>query len=136
MRMPNSKTCICMKESIRQFTRFAIVGAVCTGIDAALFYFFRTLTSYQVSLVCSYILSLTVNYFLTVYWTFGTSSSIRNLIGIVSAHLFNLFVVRMGLMYLFADILSIDDRIAYIPTLAISVVTNFLIIKIIINRLR
>ena len=125
-----------MKENIRQFTRFAIVGALCTGIDAALFYFLRTFTTYQVSLVCSYILSLTVNYFLTVYWTFRTKSNVRNLVGIVSAHLFNLFVVRMGLMYLFADIMSIDDRIAYIPTLAISVVTNFLIIKLIINRFR
>lgn len=124
-----------MKESIRQFTRFTIVGTVCTGIDAALFYFLRTLTSYQVSLVCSYIISLTVNYYLTIYWTFSTSSNVKNLIGIISVHLFNLFVVRMGLMYLFADILLINDRIAYIPTLMISVVTNFLFIKLIITLL-
>ncbi len=123
-----------MKEEIRQFTRFAIVGVLCTGIDAVLFYFLRTFTTYQVSLVCSYILSLTVNYFLTVYWTFETKSNIKNLVGIVSAHLFNLFIVRMGLMYLFTDILSINDRIAYIPTLMISVLTNFLIIKFIVNR--
>lgn len=124
-----------MKENIRQFARFAIVGAFCTGIDAALFYFFRTLTSYQVSLLCSYILSLTVNYYLTIYWTFRTKSNIRNLVGIVSAHLFNLFMVRMGLMYLFTDMFLIDDRIAYIPTLMISVITNFLIIKFIVNRI-
>lgn len=117
-----------------EFIRFCIVGVICTLIDAAIFYLFRTFANYQVSLVSGYIISLLVNYFLTVYWTFKVNSSVNNAFRIVFAHLFNLFVVRMSLMYLFINITSINDRLAYIPTLIISVITNFIILKIIIKK--
>ena len=123
-------------KRLQEFIRFCIVGAICTGIDAAIFYIFRMFASYQVSLVSGYILSLIVNYFLTVFWTFKVDSNVKNLIGIVSAHLFNLFVVRMGLMFLFVDIIGINDKIAYIPTLLISVITNFIIVRLVVNKLR
>ena len=123
-------------EKLREFLRFCLVGAFCTGLDAAIFYGVRTFASYQVALVSGYCLSLVVNYLLTVYWTFQTRSNWKNLIGIVAAHLFNLFVVRMGLMYIFVTLLTMSDRIAYVPTLAISVVTNFIIVKFVVNKLK
>lgn len=125
-----------MKKNVSEFLRFCIVGALCTGIDAAIFYIFRTFASYQVSLISGYLLSLIVNYILTIYWTFKTESNIKNLVGIVSAHLFNLFVVRMGLMYFFVDVLNMNDGIAYVPTLLISVILNFVIVKLVVNKLR
>lgn len=125
-----------MKKNISEFLRFCIVGALCTGIDAAIFYIFRTFASFQVSLISGYLLSLMVNYILTIYWTFKTESNIKNLVGIVSAHLFNLFVVRMGLMYIFVDVVNMNDGIAYVPTLLISVVLNFIIVKLVVNKLR
>ena len=121
---------------IREFVRFCIVGGVCTALDSAIFYTVRLFAQYQVALVSGYLLSLIANYFLTVYWTFQSKPSTKNAIGIVAAHLFNLFVVRMGLMHLFVDMMNISDKIAYIPTLLISVVTNFLIIKLIVNTLK
>ena len=124
-----------MKIFTREFLKFCVVGAVCTLLDAAVFYIVRNFASYQISLVSGYLLSLIVNYFLTIYWTFGSRPSIKNAIGIIAAHLFNLFVVRMSLMYIFVDMMGLNDRIAYLPTLAISVVTNFIIIKFIVNKL-
>jgi len=123
-------------QQIREFVRFCIVGAFCTALDAVIFYVFRTFASYQVSLVCGYSLSLVVNYFLTIYWTFNTKVSVKNVVGVFSAHLFNLFVVRMGLMRIFVENMNINDRIAYVPTLLISVISNFLIVKFVINRLK
>lgn len=117
-----------------EFIRFCIVGIICTLLDACIFYCVRLFATYPVSLVCGYLLSLIVNYFLTVYWTFSAKSTFRNLIGIILAHVFNLFIVRMGLMYIFVDILDIHDRIAYIPTLLISMITNFLIIRCIVKK--
>lgn len=123
-------------HQFNEFIRFCIVGVICTGIDAAIFYAVRLFTPYPVALVSGYVLSLIVNYFLTIYWTFKSKPNANNAVGVVVAHLFNLFVVRMGLMYIFVDILAINDRIAYIPTLMISVITNFIIVKLVINKLK
>jgi putative flippase GtrA len=118
----------------RQFVRFCIVGGICAMIDAAVFYIVRLFAPYQIALVSGYLISLSVNYFLTVYWTFKTTPSAQNLVGIIGAHMFNLFVVRMGLMYLFVEVFGLADSIAYIPMAIISAVTNFLVIRTVVNR--
>ena len=121
------------KDEMRQFIRFCIVGGICALIDAAVFYAVRLIAPYQVALVSGYVISLSVNYLLTVYWTFRTRSSVRNLVGIVGAHMFNLFVVRMGLMYLFVEMIGLSDSIAYLPMAAISAVTNYLVIRTVVK---
>ena len=54
----------------------------------------------------------------------------------VAAHLVNLFVVRMGLMWIFINVFGLEDKIAYIPTLCISVVVNFLMVKFAVNKVK
>lgn len=125
-----------LDNSMIQFCKFCIVGVLCTCIDAAIFYTVIRFSSYQVSLVTGYILSLLINYFLTIYWTFNSKPSKKNAAGVVIAHLFNLFIVRMGLMWVFLNLLLLNEKVAYIPTLLISVISNFLIIKLIINKIK
>ena len=120
-------------KETRQFIRFCIVGGTCAIIDAAIFYIVRLFAPYQVALVSGYLISLCVNYLLTVYWTFRTESSVLNLVGIVGAHMFNLFVVRMGLMLFFVELLGLRDSIAYIPMAVISAVTNYLVIRTVVK---
>lgn len=122
-----------MQEEMRQFVRFCIVGGTCAMIDAAVFYVVRLFAPYQVALVSGYLISLCVNYLLTVYWTFKTGSSVVNLLGIVGAHMFNLFVVRMGLMWLFVEVMGLKDSIAYLPMAVISAVTNYLVIHTVVK---
>ena len=122
------------KDETRQFIRFCIVGSICFLIDAAVYYVVRHFAHYQVALVSSYLVSLCFNYFLTIYWTFKSTPSIQNLVGVIGAHLFNLFVVREGLMSLFVVVLEIDDSIAYIPMAIISAVTNFLVIRFVVGK--
>lgn len=85
--------------------------------------------SYYVALVSGYFISLIVNYFLTVIWTFKKKPNAGNAIGVLIAHMINLFVVRMGTMYVLVDLLLMNDKVAYIPTVALSVVTNFVIVR-------
>lgn len=122
-----------MKESVRQFVRFIIVGCICTMTDMVLFYVLRMFVPYQQAMIAGYLTSLTINYLLTVYWTFGTQASIRNLVGIVLVHLFNLFVVRMGLMYVFVRQMAMDDRVAFVPTLVISSIVVFFMIRRVVH---
>ena len=119
---------------MQQFILFCIVGAFATLLDAALFYMFRQWMSYQASMVLSYTICLLLNMVLTLRWTFRRKFSLRNVMGVMWAHLFNLFVVRYKLMELFVVTLKMSDRLAYLPTLGISVVVNFLIIRAIVHK--
>ena len=125
------------RESIAgEFYRFCIVGLLATLIDAIIFYQALYFAPYQVALICGYIISLTFNYILTIKWTFNTLFSIKNAIGVFAAHMFNLFFVRMGLMYLFVSIVGINEKMAYMPTLLISVLSNFIIIRIFLKKIK
>lgn len=117
------------KPQVQEFIKFCVVGVLCTAIDAAIFFALHEWLGYQIALICGYILSLSVNYILNIYWSFKEKPSVKNAVGLVSAHLFNLFVVRMSLMWLFVNILELSDSLAYIPMLAISMVTNFFIVR-------
>ena len=117
-----------------EFLRFCIVGVIATALDAGIFYLVRLFASYQIALVSGYCLSLIVNYLLTIYWTFKKKPTTGNLVGVIAAHMFNLFVVRMSLMWLFVNMAGIPDSIAYIPTLLISMVTNFLVVRFAVNK--
>lgn len=117
-----------------EFLRFCIVGFLCTLVDAIIFYASNSIFSYQISLICGYLISLVLNYYLTIHWTFKSKSNLKNAVGIILAHLFNLFVIRMGLMFLFVNICEASNIVAYIPTLIISVITNFLIIRFVVKH--
>lgn len=119
---------------VREFVRFCIVGFTCTIIDSCIYYTFLTFAPYYVSLVCGYCLSLIVNYFLTIYWTFQTKANAKNGIGVICSHLINLFIVRMGMMFLLINQLGITEQLAFIPTLIISTITNFLLIRFIVHK--
>lgn len=122
-------------QQLAEFIRFCVVGVLCTLIDAAIFYTIELISCYQLALISGYCISLIVNYFLTVCWTFKVRPSKRNLAGVVSVHLFNLFVIRMGLMYVFIYMIGLVENMAYIPTLIISVILNFILIKWIIGKM-
>lgn len=114
-----------------EFIRFCTVGVLCTVIDASLFYLIKLAFCYQMALSIAYIISLIINYYLTTYWTFKVKPSKKNFVGIVSVHLFNLFVVRMGLMWFFISYCHLSENLAYIPTLMLSVMVTFVLIRII-----
>ncbi|MCF0180234.1 MAG: GtrA family protein [Bacteroidales bacterium] len=114
---------------VREFVRYCIVGVLATIIDMAIFYSMKLIVHYNIALISGYCLSLIFNYFMTVYWTFSTKSSARNLIGVVSAHMINLFVVRMGLMWLFVNLVGLESGIAFLPTIVVSVFVNFFVLR-------
>jgi len=117
------------------FLRFCIIGVICTGIDAGVFYALHELTGYRIAMICGFFVSLGVNYVLNMRYSFHVRPTVKNAIGFGIAHLFNIFVVRMSLMWLFIHLLTMSESSAFVPTLAISVVTNFLILQFIVKKI-
>lgn len=129
LRYKKIKKEILCNPKVQEFLRFCTVGFICTAIDAAIFYVLNGWVNYRIALISGYVLSLFVNYILNVYWSFREKPSVRNAVGLVSAHLFNLFVVRMSLMWFFINLLDFSSKLAYFPTLIISTITNFVIVR-------
>lgn len=117
-----------------EFVKFCIIGCICTTIDAGIFYAIHSSTGYRIAMICGFCISIIFNYLLNTYWSFKAKPTISNIVGFLVAHCLNIFFVRISLMWLFVDLLQITDGIAYIPTLLISTVTNFLIIRFIMKR--
>ncbi len=125
---------ISLKRNINEIIKFGIVGGICTGIDAVIFYCFHNPLGYNIAIILGFLISIGVNYLLNIYWSFSTRPSIKNAVGVLGAHTFNIFIVRLGLMWLFVEIIDLQVRLAYIPMLTISIITNFLIIRFIVKR--
>ena len=123
-----------MQNNKGEFFRFCIVGGICTLIDFFVFSLLHNVIGYRIAMVCGFALSLSVNYCLNIYWTFNKKISIGNAIGMIGAHLFNIFIVRMGLMFLFVNVLVFSNQSSYVFTLAISAISNFFILKVIVDR--
>jgi len=121
-------------KTISSFARFCIVGTICTCIDAFIYFLFLPYGGYKVSIIIGYIIGLIFNYFLTIYWTFKTHPNPQNAFGVITAHLINLFIIRMGLMYVFTNKLMLTEKLSYIPTMIISVIINYILIHFIITK--
>lgn len=116
------------------FLIFCLIGVLCTGIDAGVFYALHTTIGYRLAMVCGFCVSLGINYLLNMRYSFKERPTTSNAVGFVFAHLLNIFVVRMSLMWLFIHLLYMSDSMAFVPTLAISVVTNYMILKYVVKK--
>ncbi len=119
----------------REFIKFGIVGFLCVAIDAGTFYILNDITGYRLAIVFGSALGLIFNYILNICWSFRAKPTFKNAFGVLIAYFINIYIVRFGLMKLFVDIFFLSDTIAYIPTLIISVISNFFIVRFVAKNL-
>ena len=125
-------------KETRQFIRFCIVGLFCFIIDNSVFMLMRGQfgLSRDAAHASGFLISLSINYLLTIYWTFRTNYSVQNVVGIVGAHLFNFVVVRRGLLSLFVTQFGMNETFAYPTMVLISAVINYLVIRTVVKYTR
>lgn len=80
----------------------------------------------------AYLLSFVVNFYLTSYFTFGTSPSWGKLAGMGGAHLVN-YLLQIGLLNLFLWI-GVEEQWATLPVYAIAVPVNFILVRFVFVR--
>lgn len=122
------------KRQLIEFGKFIVVGLICTLIDTVVFYNLHKSIGYRPAMVAGFSISIVVNYILNIFWSFRKKPTFINAVGILGAHCLNIFVVRMSLMWLFIDCFFISEDVAFIPTLIISTITNFIIIRLLITK--
>lgn len=119
------------KIIFKQFFKFGIVGVINT-LSSWLFYYSLLFLNvhYIFSTTIGYMLSSIIGFILNKYWVFKnknrvSSSLIKYIITYGSSYLLN-----VGLMYLFVDILNISDKISPIIVLFFTVPYNYIFSKL------
>jgi putative flippase GtrA len=120
-----------IKNFLKQFMKFGIVGVINT-VSSWIFYYTLLFFSvhYIIATTIAYVLSSIIGFILNKTWVFKSknkvsSSLIKYIITYGSSYLLNI-----GLMYTFVDILKISDKIAPILVLFFTIPYNYVFSKI------
>ncbi len=120
------------KPVVSEFVRFGIVGVLATALHYGIYYLLQSHINVNVAYTIGYITSFIANFYLTSYFTFGTSPSWKKLIGMGGAHAVNygLHIVLLNL-FLF---MGISKTWAPIPVFAIAIPVNFLLVRFVFKH--
>lgn len=119
-------------QKLAELFRFCLVGGLATVLHYALYLLLDNYLPVNLSYAVGYVLSFLVNFYLTAYFTFGTSPSWGKLLGMSGAHLVN-FLLHMGLLNLFLW-LGIPKAYAPLPVFAIAIPVNFLLVRYVFKK--
>ena len=116
------------KKLFATFVRFGMVGVLATALHYGLFITSCILLWGPMRpFTVGYLLGFVANFYLTSYFTFGTSPSWRKLFGMGGAHAVN-YLLQIGLLNFFLWT-GVDEVWAPLPVYAITVPVNFILVR-------
>lgn len=121
------------KETFGEAIRFAMVGVTATAIHYAIYWILMHWINVNIAFTIGYLLSFCANYFLSAHFTFREDTSARNGAGFAGAHAFN-YLLQLSLFNLFLW-LGLSKSLAPFAVYAVSVPTNFLLVRFVFKRL-
>ena len=68
-------------KKLPEFIRFAIVGVIATALHYGLYLLLQTIIHVNIAYTLGYMLSFIANFYLTAYFTFGSTPSWKKAIG-------------------------------------------------------
>lgn len=120
------------KTLVKEFIRFGVVGVVATAIHYGIYYLLQPVMNVNVAYTTGYAISFIVNFYLTSYFTFGTTPSWKKLIGMGGAHLVN-YLMHIVLLNIFLYC-GISKVWAPVPVFAIVIPVNFLLVRFVFKH--
>ena len=102
-------------------------------LQIVIYYLLAAGMSHNLALLFSYTISLVVNFLLTVYYTFKVKPTARKGAGFLASHALN-FTLQFLLLNLFVW-MGTDKQLAIVPTLALCIPVNFLLVRLVMKRL-
>ena len=129
----NKKVSILNKETFWELCRFGIVGVVAVAINYAIYLVLLPYIDKSVAYAIGYVISFCFNYWLSAHFTFKKETNKKNGIGFAGAHVFNFFL-QIGLLNFFVW-LGVPKVWAPLPMYCIAVPSNFLIVRLVFNKL-
>lgn len=119
-------------KKLPEFIRFAIVGVIATALHYGLYLLLQTIIHVNTAYTLGYMLSFIANFYLTAYFTFGSTPSWKKAIGFGGAHIVN-YLLHMILLNTFLWF-GISQPLAPIPVFAIAIPVNFLLVRFVFKN--
>lgn len=110
-----------------EFIRFALVGALATGIHYGLYWLLQHAINVNVAYTVGYAVSLAANFWLTAAFTFGRRPSWGKAAGFGGAHAVN-YLLHIVLLNLFLW-MGLPPEWAPLPVFAIAIPVNFVLVR-------
>lgn len=126
------KTSVLNKSGLMEVVRFGIVGTISTGITYGVYYLLLGWINTSVAFTTAYILAFIINFALTTTFTFGVSATKKRGIGFIISNVIN-YLLSVSLLNVFIWF-GLSKSIAPIPMFAITIITNFFIVRWIMKR--
>ena len=120
------------KRTLSEALRFVCVGVFATAFHYALYLLLQRFMQVNIAYTLGYVISFISNFYLTAYFTFRSSPSLKKLFGISGAHAIN-YLLHLCLLNFFLW-LGISKVYAPIPVFAIAIPVNFLLVRFVFKR--
>ena len=120
-------------KTLGEIIRFGIVGVAATLVHYGIYLTLKHWINLSIAYIIGYGLSFIANYFLSASFTFKKKTSMKNGLGFLGAHLFNM-LLQTGLLNLFVH-LGVNSSWAPVPVYAIAIPVNFLLVRRVFNHL-
>ena len=119
-------------EKFWQFVRFALNGGLSSAVHYAIYYVLLFWTSANAAYITGYVVSFIGNFFLTNYFTFRTTPTLKRFIGFCGSHAvnFGLHVVLFNVLLL----LGVHRLIIPLFVIGISMVVQFILLRWVFTR--
>jgi len=108
-----------------QFVRFIVSGAANTGITYLLYLLLLPLLGYLKAYSAAYVIGVVLSYWLNSVFVFRQPMSWRTLLRFPLVYVVQ-FTLTGALLWLFVDVLGIDERFALLGAIAVTVPVTFL----------
>lgn len=125
---------ILANEKTAEFLRYSIVGTLAAGIHYGIYFVTQKYINVNIAYTIGYVVSLVCNFFLTSYFTFRTTPSVRKVAGFGFSHLIN-YLLHMALFNLFL-LAGVHRLLAPILVLMIVVPLNFILLHFVFKSKR
>lgn len=131
-RLKNIELVVQHDERILEFMRYCIVGTIAAGIHYGIYFILQRHMNVNVAYTIGYATSFICNFFMTSFFTFHRSPSMKKALGFGAGHLIN-YTLHMILFNLFL-LLGISRLLAPIFVLLVVVPTNFFILRFVFHK--
>ena len=123
-----------MNKNIGEIIRFGIVGVAATLLHYLIYYILLKVgISTGVAFTIGYGLSWLANFWLSAHFTFRKEATAKKGIGFAGSHLIN-YLLQMVCLKTFIY-LGVPDTLAPIPVYAVCIPVNFLLVRLVFNKL-
>jgi len=121
------------KLTKKSFIKFIIVGIFNTFLTYCLYIVLLYILSYKIAYTMSYLLGIWISYFLNSFFVFKANINFKKFLKYPIVYIVQ-YILNIIFLYIFVELLNINDKIAPIILIVISIPVTFTLSKIILKK--